>query len=216
VVRSNAKGTGGAPGADGRLSHVDRRDALLDTAAALLEDGGGSAVTMEAVAAHAGVSRPLVYKHFTNRDDLMVALFTRESDAFDTEVAEALRAADGLEAVIRTSAEAIIDGFARRRRVLRPLLYGESMNAGLREAQHERTLRNHGWYRDMVVAERGVPPEVADTAITVLFGGLVALISASRARLQGDERQLLVDTYVAMVMGGLDRLADADRPDRPG
>jgi AcrR family transcriptional regulator len=207
VVRTNAKGTAANPGPEGRLSHVDRHDALLDTAAALLEEGGASAVTMEAVAAHAGVSRPLVYKHFTNRDALMVALFRRESEAFDAEVVEALRGARGLEEVIRTSAEAIIDGFARRRRVLRPLLYGESMNAGLREAQQERTRRNHGWYRDLVVAERGIAPEDADTAVTVLFGGLVALIGASRARLQGDERRHLVDTYVEMVMGGLDRLA---------
>jgi AcrR family transcriptional regulator len=201
---------------DGRLSRGDRQDALLDTAATLLEDGGASAVTMEAVAAHAGVSRPLVYKHFPNRDALMVALFTRESRAFDAEVVEALRGARGLEDVIRTSAEAIIDGFARRRRVLRPLLYGESMNAGLRDAQVERTRRNHGWYRDLVVAERGVAPEDAETAVTVLFGGLVALIGAERTRLQGEQRRRLVDTYVEMVMGGLDRLAAPGPPPDDG
>ena len=51
MVRTGATGTS-AP--DGRLSRPDRHDALLDTAAALLETGGASAVTMEAVAANAG------------------------------------------------------------------------------------------------------------------------------------------------------------------
>jgi AcrR family transcriptional regulator len=50
-----------------RLTRDSRHDALLDEAARLLAEGGFSAVTMEAVAARAGVSRPLVYKHFDNR-----------------------------------------------------------------------------------------------------------------------------------------------------
>jgi len=206
VVRTGATGTSPP---DGRLSRPDRQDALLDTAAALLEAGGASAVTMEAVAANAGVSRPLVYKHFTNRDALMVALFRRESAAFDAEVAEALADVEGLEALIRVSAEAIVDGFARRRRVLRPLLRGESMNAGLRQAQFERNRRHHRWYRDRVVAERGVAPDVAEAVVTVFFGGLSALIATSPARPGPEERRRTVDVCVAMTMGGLDRLATA-------
>ena len=34
---------------------------------------------MEAVAEHAGVSRPLVYKHFANRDELLAAAYRREA-----------------------------------------------------------------------------------------------------------------------------------------
>ncbi len=34
---------------------------------------------MEAVAERAGVSRPLVYKHFANRGELLASLYQRES-----------------------------------------------------------------------------------------------------------------------------------------
>lgn len=197
---------------EAKLTRRARQDVLLDSAAALLESGGATAVTMEAVAAHAGVSRPLVYKHFANRDDLVVALFRRESAAFDDEVAAALRDVRGLEAVIRTSAEAIVEGFGRRRKVLGPLLQGDSIDPALRSAQRERTRRNNRWYRDLVVSECGIDAERAQLAVTILFGGLVALISTGCARLAGDERARAIDTYVEMVMGGLDRLKEyADR-----
>ena len=209
MVRTNAKPAeaGLSPGAERRLSRHDRREGLLEVAASLLESGGASAVTMDAVATRAGVSRPLVYKHFPNRDELLVGLFRRESAAFDAEVAEALRGVEGLEAAIRASAEAIVDAFARRRRVLRPLLHGDSINAGLRQAQQERSRRNHRWYRDLVVAERGIDPAHAEAAVTMFFGGLGALIAAAGRDPGDDERRRLVDVYVAVVMGGLDRLA---------
>jgi len=192
---------------DAKLTRRARQDVLLDAAGALLEAGGATAVTMEAVAAHAGVSRPLVYKHFANRDDLVVTLFRRESAAFDAEVAAALADVRGLDAVIRTSAEAIVEAFGRRRRVLGPLLQGDSIDPALRRAQRERTSRNNRWYRDLVVAECGIDAERAQVAVTVLFGGLVALISTGIARLDGAERARVIDTYVAMVMGGLGRLS---------
>lgn len=193
---------------DAKLTRRARQDVLLDSAAALLEAGGATAVTMEAVASHAGVSRPLVYKHFPNRDALVVALFGRESAAFDAEVATALGEVSGrgLDAVVRTSAEAIVEGFGRRRRVLGPLLQGDSIDPALRRAQRERTRRNNRWYRDLVVTECGIAPERAQVAVTVMFGGLVALISNGIARLGDDERAQVIDAYVEMVMGGLDRL----------
>lgn len=197
---------------DAKLTRRARQDVLLDSAAALLEAGGAAAVTMEAVAAHAGVSRPLVYKHFANRDDLVVALFRRESASFDAEVATALGGVTGLDAVVRTSAEAIVEGFGRRRRVLGPLLQGDSIDPALRRAQRERTRRNNRWYRDLVVTECGIAPERAQVAVTVMFGGLVALISHGIARLGDDERAQVVDAYVDMVMGGLDRLGGSEAP----
>lgn len=200
---------------DAKLTRCARQDVLLDSAAALLEAGGAAAVTMDAVASHAGVSRPLVYKHFANRDDLVVALFRRESASFDAEVATALGGVTGLDAVVRTSAEAIVEGFGRRRRVLGPLLQGDSIDPALRQAQRERTRRNNRWYRDLVVTECGIAPERAQVAVTVMFGGLVALISHGIARLGDDERAHVIDAYVDMVMGGLDRLGTEAPPVTP-
>ena len=54
-----------------------RRSQILDTAEALLESGGSDALRMDSVARAAGVTRPVVYEHFENRDALIIALLER-------------------------------------------------------------------------------------------------------------------------------------------
>lgn len=50
------------------------RRALLDAAAELLDAGGPDAVTLREVGARAGVSRGAPYRHFDNKDSLLIAL----------------------------------------------------------------------------------------------------------------------------------------------
>src|SRR5689334_25204301 len=61
-----------------RLRREVRRDALLDEALALIGADGAEAVTMEAVAEGAGVSRQLGYNHCANRDEPLAADYRRE------------------------------------------------------------------------------------------------------------------------------------------
>src|SRR6266480_4420461 len=76
-----------------RLSRAERRDALLDATAELVSSAEIDAVTMEAVAERAGVSRPLVYKHFANRGELLAALYDREAALLHAELAVDVEAA---------------------------------------------------------------------------------------------------------------------------
>jgi AcrR family transcriptional regulator len=50
------------------------RRALLDDAAELLNTGGPDAVTLREVGARAGVSRGAPYRHFDNKDSLLIAV----------------------------------------------------------------------------------------------------------------------------------------------
>jgi AcrR family transcriptional regulator len=52
------------------------RQALLDAASALLDSGGVDAVTLREVGSGAGVSRSAAYRHFDDKDDLLMALAT--------------------------------------------------------------------------------------------------------------------------------------------
>src|SRR5690625_1830822 len=58
------------------LSRSRRHDSLIETAAALVEAHGWRALTMVSLAREAGVSRQLVYQHFSSVDQLMVATLT--------------------------------------------------------------------------------------------------------------------------------------------
>ncbi len=66
----------------GRPRSEAARRAILDAASALLEEGGISAVTMEAVAARAKVGKPTVYRSWPNAQALaMAALMASDTSA---------------------------------------------------------------------------------------------------------------------------------------
>jgi AcrR family transcriptional regulator len=64
-----------------RLAPEVRREQLLDAALDVLTEAGFDAVTIEAVARRAGVTRPVVYDAFGDLEGMMLALIAREEDA---------------------------------------------------------------------------------------------------------------------------------------
>jgi AcrR family transcriptional regulator len=62
-----------------RLKAEERREQLLDVTKRMVLDRGFHAVSIEAVAREAGISRPIVYGHFNDLAGLLEALVARES-----------------------------------------------------------------------------------------------------------------------------------------
>ncbi|MFC3999027.1 TetR/AcrR family transcriptional regulator [Nocardiopsis sediminis] len=81
------------------MSASTTRDRILDALQDLLIEGGASAVTLEAVAAAAGVSKGGLLYHFPSKSALLDGLIRRLADRADEEFREA---ADGDEGVVRT------------------------------------------------------------------------------------------------------------------
>jgi AcrR family transcriptional regulator len=54
--------------------HGDLRAALLDEAAAMIAEGGATSVTMRALGQRLGVSRAAPYRHFADKNSLLVAV----------------------------------------------------------------------------------------------------------------------------------------------
>ncbi len=88
----------------GRPRSESARKAILETAKALLDEGGPGAVTMEAIAERAGVGKPTVYRWWPNRHAVtMAALMDADSPA--AKVARpAVSALARLETQLRTIA----------------------------------------------------------------------------------------------------------------
>src|SRR5438093_11908715 len=103
------------PSAPERLTRAERRDQLLDSAAALLTERGFTALTMEGVAARAGVSKALPYSHFENADALVEALYQREIGHLTRNVVEAALAANGVESQIAAVVHAWFETVKERR-----------------------------------------------------------------------------------------------------
>lgn len=114
--RAAAHGAEPPPAArDGRTGEVPagrvrsaRRDQLLDAADDALRSEGPE-VAMDAVARRAGVTKPILYRHFGDRSGLMVAVTRRHADRLVTELRAALRG----EASPRQRLRVTIDTYLR-------------------------------------------------------------------------------------------------------
>lgn len=61
-----------------RMSGTERREQLISVGRQLFADKGYEAVTVEEIAAEAGVSKPLVYEHFGGKEGLYAVVVDRE------------------------------------------------------------------------------------------------------------------------------------------
>ena len=77
-----------APPRTPRLAPELRREQLLDAALDVLTEAGFDAITIEAVARRAGVTRPVVYDAFGDLQGLLLALIEREEQAALTPLLE--------------------------------------------------------------------------------------------------------------------------------
>src|SRR5438309_10786029 len=74
----------------GRMSAQERREQLLDVTKRLVAKRGFHAVSIEAVAREAGITRPIVYGHFRDLQGLLEALVEREGARALAQLAEVL------------------------------------------------------------------------------------------------------------------------------
>ncbi|MBL7488096.1 TetR/AcrR family transcriptional regulator [Frankia sp. AgW1.1] len=81
------------------------REAILAASRRVVLRGGPGRLTLSAVAAAAGVSRPTLYRWFPTKDDLLAAISTYEREQFDLGLRAVVRAQRGpgprLDAALR-------------------------------------------------------------------------------------------------------------------
>ena len=73
-----------------RMTASERREQLLDVTKAIVAERGFHAVSIEAVAREAGITRPIVYGHFTDLPGLLEALVEREGERALAQLAKVL------------------------------------------------------------------------------------------------------------------------------
>jgi AcrR family transcriptional regulator len=196
-------------GADGprRLGRAERRSALLDAAAALAAEGSPEAITMEAVAERAGVSRPLVYRHFTNRDELVAAVFQRETTHLHQRLTAEVTAADSLVGMFRALVHGALLAAAERGHLFATLRSAGAWSPEVRREQRTRDAATARAFAERARRELGAdgPAAAATTAL------LLSLVDAVLARWRLDptleHAALLEESYMTIVSASLAALA---------
>lgn len=118
-----------------------RREHLLDAAGRLVRRGGWGALSMQGLAAAAGVSRQLVYEHFPTADDLQLATLTHLFERAYSATAAIAASGDSVGGIIRRSFALFLDLQPEERHALRAL--AAEIGAGRASASRARArLRN--------------------------------------------------------------------------
>jgi AcrR family transcriptional regulator len=87
-------------------------DRILDTAEAIYSKPDGLGSTMEEIARAAGLGRATLYRHFSNRDELLLAVIEREAQLIAAKVGRKIRH-------IESPGEHIIEGMIQAMREMK-------------------------------------------------------------------------------------------------
>lgn len=189
-----------------RLPRADRRDVLLDAAAAFVAAGDVESISMESVAERAGVSRPLVYKHFANRGALLAAVYRRETTLLHEELAAAVATADTLEAKFRALIRGALQAEADRGAALSALRAAGARNDELRAVQRSRDRTTVRYFTREAVRHYGADAARVRPAVSVLLRSIESVLAEWRLGPTPQRAARLEDTYVAIVLGALEKL----------
>ncbi len=187
-----------------RLSKEQRRDHLLDCAAQLLVDGGVAAMTMEGVAALAGVSKALPYAHFENATAMMQSLRERELDRLATRISGNTAQVEGLEAIVRAAVHAYFESIRERGTVLVAVLQNLPM-----EDEEADQRQNPTFFEEVLQEHLGLSDEAAHVASAVFVTGIDGAVDVwVRGRATQEQAE---DLYARLLLGGVLAVAAQER-----
>jgi AcrR family transcriptional regulator len=190
-----------------RMPAAERRHHLLDVASEIIVEHGPEALTMEGLAVRAGVSKGLGYAYFANRDEILVAVFDRETAELDRRVAAAMVDAESFEDRIRATVTATFDTLAERGVLMGRLLQRETtVGSPLAARQQERQRVVERYYGQLAVDAFGLQAVVAEAAGAILLAGVAVVINLWAQRRMN--RYQLEELYLRIVLGGLTALAE--------
>ena len=186
-----------SPPIRGRPRDPRTRATILAAARALLERGGLTAVTIEAIATKAGVSRPTIYRYWPNAPAVAMAAFLDASGA-----PTAARTSRSPLAALRAQLHAVADAFAAPtgRSVAAMVAAAQSETELAKAFRNEFIARNRDAAR--LLLERSVeeklverPPDI-DLALDLIFGPLFYRLLMGHAPITRGFVDQLIDAVI--------------------
>ena len=186
-----------APPVRGRPRDPRTRAAILVAARDLLGRGGLTAVTIEAIAQKAGVSRPTIYRYWPNAPAVAMAAFLETTGA--TEAAKSPRTA---LAALRAQLHALADAFAAPtgRSVAAMVAAAQSETELAKAFRNEFIARNRDATRALLercIADQAIEaPDDMELTLDLVFGPLFYRLLMGHAPITRDFVDRLLDTVI--------------------
>src|SRR2546423_10398054 len=190
-----------------RLARDERRELLLDAAAALVASGSLEEVSMDSVAERAGVSRLVVYKHFCNRGELLGAVYRREASHVHDELASEVAAQKSLEDMFRALVHGALRAAAERGHVFAALRAAGAWSAEVRHEQRERDTMTSRVFARRAVRELGIDRRAAAAGTAMMLSLIDPVVAQWRLKPTPEHAAFLEETYMTIVSSSLAALA---------
>ncbi|HVV77003.1 MAG TPA: TetR/AcrR family transcriptional regulator [Mycobacteriales bacterium] len=187
-------------------SVLERRAVLLEAADRVVQREG-SAASMNLIAAEAGITKPILYRHFGDKSGLYRALAARHIDELLGRLRAALLTRGGLAARTRATVEAYLTAIERSPQIYRFLIQRAAVEEPDVRGEVEGFVRRFG---DELAAGIRNEPSLAgidELRATVWAHGIAGMVQAA-----GDwwldhpevPRAAVVDQLSALLLAGFD------------
>lgn len=120
--RSQTEAQPTAPTTTDRLPAAARRHSIINAAWEILAEDGLNGLSIDAIVGRVGVSRPIFYRHFSDRTDLLTALYDDYAANMAERTEAVLRSATTLDDVLVGTVHAYLDCFEERGPAVRTLI----------------------------------------------------------------------------------------------
>ena len=202
-----------------RLSGEERRVALLDAALEVFAKRGYHASSIDDIAREAGVSKALIYEHFTSKQDLYAELLEHHAGELFSTLAEAIsEAGRSASARLEVGLEAFY-GFVEEHRVAWRMLFREATDPEtaivLDRVTAEVTAFVAGLIREDPGSRRGqddaATREHGVQVVAQLLVGAIQSLASWWSEHQELPRQRIVEMTMDFAWLGLQRLSGGER-----
>ncbi len=188
-----------------RLSADERRTQILDSATVLILHHGLSHCTLEEVAATASISKALIYRHFSSRDELLKALLEREFSVLRGRGLGSFPPDTPFEHILRVATQQAFDYLYERGAILRELFSDRAAIKLLQGRDRDERMLSTQFFVEKSIRTYRVPPEVAQIIAVITIN---APASAARGlRKFGFSPQMSADVWSEFMLGGWAALA---------
>jgi len=191
-----------------KLTAADRRQQLLGAARQIVAEEGIGPLTMERVAVRAGVSKALVYLHFSNSTEVLTALLRAEWDYIDSQVTTAMADAGTFEERVLANVLPYLNGPADRGAVFRILILERSTQQVVQEMQVGRRQRVVAFWSEAIAVEYALGAEEAGALAVMLVSAFDGVAHFYWMAEEEDQRRVL-ELYMRVVRTSLSGVAES-------
>lgn len=181
-----------------RLSREGRRGQILDSAKALILKDGLSRCTLEAVAVQAGISKALIYRHFSAVDELLQALLEREHHPATDDLSAA--DAEGFSDRVRLGIERAFASCEENDAVVHMLLNDPGVAQLLGAGALPEAERIHRAFAGHAASAYSLPPEFASLGAYLMLNAMVG--SGDPLKKMGIDSDLAAEFWSTFSLAG--------------